>query len=167
MILHTFVISLRSLDMPYDLFLYNKTSVQNSFVQCTIVFCVTCDLICGLWPVACDLWPDLWPVTCDLWPVTCTLAPPLYIPCIWFNLLPVYPFPKDTFGSKQRQGVGEGYIKRYMYLFPNLLRETGQLTSLLYETKYNIIHFVKHQNYNMYRIITNDFGTEAIFFFHM
>ena len=91
----------------------------------------------------------------------------LYIPCIWFNLLPVYPFPKDTFGSKQRQGMGEGYIKRYMYLFPNLLRETGQLTSLLYETKYNIIHFVKHQNYNMHRIITNDFGTEAIFFFHM
>ena len=81
--------------------------------------------------------------------------------------LHVQPFPKDTFESKQRQGVGEGYIKRYMYLFPNLLRETGQLTSLLYETKYNIIHFVKHQNYNMCRIITNDFGTEAIFFFHM
>ena len=93
----------------------------------------------------------------------------LYIPCIWFNLLPVYPFPKDTFGSKQRQGVGEGYIKRYMYLFPNLLREMGQLTSLLHEIKYNTINFVKHQktqNYNMYRIITNDFRTEAIFFFH-
>ena len=38
------------------LFLYSKTSVQNSFVQCPIVF-------------VCDLWPDLWPVTC-------TLAPP-------------------------------------------------------------------------------------------
>ena len=37
-------------------FLYSKTSVQNSFVQCPIVF-------------VCDLWPDLWPVTC-------TLAPP-------------------------------------------------------------------------------------------
>ena len=89
-----------------------------------------------------------------------------YKGCIWFNLLPVYPFLKDIFGSKQRQGVGEGYIKRDMYLFPNLLRETGQLTSLLYEIKYNIMHFVKHQNYNMYRIITNDFRTEAIFFFH-
>ena len=89
-----------------------------------------------------------------------------YIPCIWFNLLPVYPFLKDIFGSKQRQGVGEGYIKRDMYLFPNLLRATGQLTSLLYEIKYNIMHFVKHQNYNIYRIITNDFRTEAIFFFH-
>ena len=62
--------------------------------------------------------------------------------------------------------MGEGYIKRHMYLFPNLLRETGQLTSLLYEIKYNIMHFVKHQNYNMYGIITNDFRTEAIFFFH-
>lgn len=58
-------------------------------------------------------------------------------------------------------------MKRYMYLFPNLLHEMGQLASLLYETKYNIIHFVEHQNYNMSRIITNDFGTEAIFFFHM
>ena len=56
--------------------------------------------------------------------------------------------------------MGEGYIKRYMYLIPNLLREMGQLTSLLYEIKYNIIHFVKHQNYNMYRIMTNDFRTE-------
>ena len=71
MILHTFVISIRSLDMPYDqheniiprvefnclkdkniikvpwliLFLYSKTSVQNSFVQCPIVF------LCDLWPV--------------------------------------------------------------------------------------------------------------------
>ena len=38
------------------LFLYSKTSVQNSFVQCPIVF------LCDLWPVTCDLWP----VTCDL-----------------------------------------------------------------------------------------------------
>ena len=62
MILHTFVISLPSLDMPYDqhawnlisfkdknivkvpwlsLFLYSKTSVQNSFLECPIVF--VCD----------------------------------------------------------------------------------------------------------------------------
>ena len=56
--------------------------------------------------------------------------------------------------------MGEGYIERYMYLFLNLLREMGQLASLLYEIKHNIIHFVKHQNYNMDRIITNDFRTE-------
>ena len=29
---------------------------------------------------------------------------------IWFNLLPVYPFPKDTYGSKQRQGRCGGRI---------------------------------------------------------
>ena len=45
------------------LFLYSKTSVQDSFVQCLIVFFV------------CDLWPDLWPVTCGLWRVTCGLWP--------------------------------------------------------------------------------------------
>ena len=35
------------------LFLYSKKSVQNSFLECPVVFCV---------------WPDLWPValTCDL-----------------------------------------------------------------------------------------------------
>lgn len=76
------------------------------------------------------------------------------------------PFSKIFFGLNRGRRVGEGYIKRDMYLFPNLLHETGQLTSLLYEIKYNIMHFVKHQNYNMYRIITNDFRTEAIFFFH-
>ena len=51
--------------------LYSKTSVQNSFAQCPIVF------VCDLWP---DLWPVIRPVTCglqpDLWPVTCTLDPP-------------------------------------------------------------------------------------------
>ena len=31
------------------LFLYNKTSVQNSFPECPIVF------VCDLWPVTCDL----------------------------------------------------------------------------------------------------------------
>ena len=44
----------------------SKTSVQNSFVQCPIVFVwpVT-------WPVACDLWPVTWPAT---WPVACNLT---------------------------------------------------------------------------------------------
>ena len=54
------------------LFLYSKTSVQNNFVQCPIVF--VCDLWSDLWPVtcgltcdlACGLWPVTWPVTCDL-----------------------------------------------------------------------------------------------------
>ena len=47
------------------LFLYNKMSIKNSFVQCPIVF--VCDLWSDLWP---DLWPVVWPVT---WPVTCDL----------------------------------------------------------------------------------------------
>ena len=38
------------------LFLYSKTSVQNSFLECPIVLCVACDLACDL---TCDL-------TCDL-----------------------------------------------------------------------------------------------------
>ena len=78
MILHAFVISLRSLKMLFHVWnlilfkgqkyhqgslayfiFYSKTSVQNSFVQCPIFLCVPCDLTCGLWPVT-------WPVTCGL-----------------------------------------------------------------------------------------------------
>ena len=39
------------------LFLYNKISIKNSFVQCPIVF--VCDLLSDLWPVTYNL-------TCDL-----------------------------------------------------------------------------------------------------
>ena len=75
MILHTFVILIRSLDMPYDQHeniiprvefncLKDKNIIKVPwlilfFVECPIVFCVTCDLICDLWPVTSDL-------TCDL-----------------------------------------------------------------------------------------------------
>ena len=66
------------------LFLYRKTSVQNSFVQCPIVFLR--DLWPDLWPVACNMWPDLWPVTCTLAPPLFTAKKDIIVKVKWFSI---------------------------------------------------------------------------------
>ena len=76
------------------------------------------------------------------------------------------PFSKIFLGLNRGRGWGKDISKEKCTCFPIFFARRVSWHHCYMRSKYNIMHFVKHQNYNMYRIITNDFRTEAIFFFH-